>query len=141
MTRFCILQWLSKAGYCDLGGTDDSCICFWRSRDYIRFSHHLRDRGTLEGLQQGRPAWLGCNRPDLQPLCALQGSAPVRLVGSPISDPHHQHHRVAHSHDRSWKSLRQGNGFGVGLWLLSFIFVPVLGFGSAQYGESQVSFG
>jgi hypothetical protein len=24
-------------------------------------------------------------------------------------------------------------GFGIGLWLLSFIFVPILGFGSAAY--------
>jgi Family of unknown function (DUF5684) len=31
------------------------------------------------------------------------------------------------------KSFGKGNGFGVGIWLLSFIFVPILGFGSATY--------
>ena len=31
------------------------------------------------------------------------------------------------------KRFGQGAGFGVGLTLLPFIFVPVLGFGSAQY--------
>jgi hypothetical protein len=31
------------------------------------------------------------------------------------------------------KSFGKGSGFGVGLWLLSFIFVPILGFGSATY--------
>ena len=31
------------------------------------------------------------------------------------------------------KSFGKGNGFGVGLWLLGFIFVPILGFGSATY--------
>ena len=31
------------------------------------------------------------------------------------------------------KSFGKGGGFGVGLWLLSFIFYPVLGFGSATY--------
>ena len=39
------------------------------------------------------------------------------------------------------KAFGKGTGFGVGLWLLSFVFVPVLGFGSARYGTSQVSFG
>ena len=28
----------------------------------------------------------------------------------------------------------QGGGFGIGLWLLGFVFFPILGFGSAQYG-------
>ena len=28
----------------------------------------------------------------------------------------------------------KGAGFAVGLWLLPFIFFPILGFGSAQYG-------
>jgi hypothetical protein len=32
------------------------------------------------------------------------------------------------------KAFGKGAGFGVGLALLSFIFVPILGFGSAQYG-------
>ena len=31
------------------------------------------------------------------------------------------------------KSFGKGSGFGVGIWLLSFIFVPILGFGSATY--------
>ncbi len=31
------------------------------------------------------------------------------------------------------KSFGKGSGFGIGLWLLSFIFFPVLGFGSAEY--------
>jgi hypothetical protein len=31
------------------------------------------------------------------------------------------------------KAFGKGIGFGVGLWLLGFIFYPILGFGSAQY--------
>lgn len=31
------------------------------------------------------------------------------------------------------KAFGKGVGFGVGLWLLSFIFYPILGFGSAEY--------
>lgn len=31
------------------------------------------------------------------------------------------------------KSFGKGNGFGVGLWILGFIFYPILGFGSATY--------
>jgi hypothetical protein len=31
------------------------------------------------------------------------------------------------------KSFGKGPGFGIGLWLLSFIFYPILGFGDAQY--------
>jgi hypothetical protein len=31
------------------------------------------------------------------------------------------------------KSFGKGNGFGVGVWLLGIIFVPILGFGSAEY--------
>jgi hypothetical protein len=31
------------------------------------------------------------------------------------------------------KSFGKGAGFGIGLILLSFIFFPILGFGSAQY--------
>jgi hypothetical protein len=31
------------------------------------------------------------------------------------------------------KSFNKGSGFAVGLIFLSFIFVPILGFGSAQY--------
>ena len=31
------------------------------------------------------------------------------------------------------KSFGKGAGFGVGLWLLGFIFYPILGFGSAAY--------
>lgn len=31
------------------------------------------------------------------------------------------------------KSFGKGGGFGVGIWLLSFIFVPILGLGSATY--------
>lgn len=33
----------------------------------------------------------------------------------------------------------QSAGFGIGLWLLGFIFFPVLGFGSAQYGGGAFS--
>jgi hypothetical protein len=31
------------------------------------------------------------------------------------------------------KNFGKGSGFGVGLWLLSVIFFPILGFGSATY--------
>ena len=31
------------------------------------------------------------------------------------------------------KAFSKSSGFGVGLWLLSFIFSPILGFGPAQY--------
>ncbi len=31
------------------------------------------------------------------------------------------------------KAFSKTPGFGIGLWLLSFIFIPILGFGSAQY--------
>jgi len=31
------------------------------------------------------------------------------------------------------KAFSKSSGFGIGLWLLSFIFVPILGYGSAQY--------
>ena len=31
------------------------------------------------------------------------------------------------------KAFAKGPGFGLGLWLLGFVFVPILGFGSAQY--------
>jgi hypothetical protein len=31
------------------------------------------------------------------------------------------------------KAFGKTSGFGIGLWLLSFIFVPILSFGSAQY--------
>jgi hypothetical protein len=31
------------------------------------------------------------------------------------------------------KCFGKGAGFGIGLWLLSFIFYPILGFGSATY--------
>ena len=31
------------------------------------------------------------------------------------------------------KSFGKGAGFGIGLWLLGFIFFPILGFGSAEY--------
>jgi Family of unknown function (DUF5684) len=31
------------------------------------------------------------------------------------------------------KAFGKTAGFGIGLWLLSFIFIPILGFGSAQY--------
>jgi hypothetical protein len=33
------------------------------------------------------------------------------------------------------KAFSKSSGFGIGLWLLSFIFVPILGFGSAQYTQ------
>jgi len=35
------------------------------------------------------------------------------------------------------KAFSKGPGFGLGLWILSFIFVPVLGYGSAQYTKPQ----
>jgi hypothetical protein len=31
------------------------------------------------------------------------------------------------------KTFGKTSGFGIGLWILSFIFVPILAFGSAQY--------
>ena len=31
------------------------------------------------------------------------------------------------------KSFGKGTGYGIGLWLLSFIFYPMLGFGSSAY--------
>ena len=31
------------------------------------------------------------------------------------------------------KRFGKSAGFGIGLWLLGFIFIPILGFGSAQY--------
>jgi hypothetical protein len=31
------------------------------------------------------------------------------------------------------KAFGKTAGFGIGLWLLSFIFIPILGYGSAQY--------
>lgn len=41
------------------------------------------------------------------------------------------------------KAFSKSSGFGIGLWLLSFIFVPVLAFGSATYtrpsGPSRLS--
>jgi len=33
------------------------------------------------------------------------------------------------------KAFSKSSGFGIGLWLLSFIFVPILGFGSAEYTQ------
>ena len=33
------------------------------------------------------------------------------------------------------KAFSKSSGFGIGLWLLGFIFVPILGFGSAQYTQ------
>ena len=35
------------------------------------------------------------------------------------------------------KDFGKGGGFGVGLWLLGFIFYPILGFGSATYAPPQ----
>ena len=37
------------------------------------------------------------------------------------------------------KSFGKGGGFGVGLWLLGFIFFPILGFGSDQYRGPSVT--
>jgi hypothetical protein len=31
------------------------------------------------------------------------------------------------------RSFRKGTGFGIGVWLLGFIFFPILGFGDATY--------
>jgi len=31
------------------------------------------------------------------------------------------------------ESFGKGAGFGIGLWLLGMIFIPILGFGDAQY--------
>ena len=33
------------------------------------------------------------------------------------------------------KAFSKSSGFGIGLWLLSFIFVPIIGFGSATYAK------
>ncbi len=33
------------------------------------------------------------------------------------------------------KAFAKGPGFGIGLWLLSGIFVPILGYGTAQYSR------
>ena len=35
------------------------------------------------------------------------------------------------------RDFGKGSGFGVGLWLLGFIFYPILGFGSATYAPPQ----
>jgi hypothetical protein len=32
------------------------------------------------------------------------------------------------------KAFGKSGGFGIGLWLLGFVFYPILGFGDAQYG-------
>lgn len=34
------------------------------------------------------------------------------------------------------KAFGKGAGFGIGLWLLSFVFLPILGFGDAQYQKA-----
>lgn len=31
------------------------------------------------------------------------------------------------------KAFSKSSGFGIGIWLLSFIFIPIIGFGSATY--------
>lgn len=31
------------------------------------------------------------------------------------------------------KAFSKGPGFGIGLWLLSFVFVPILGYGPSRY--------
>jgi hypothetical protein len=36
------------------------------------------------------------------------------------------------------KAFSKSQGFGIGLWLLSFIFVPILGYGSAVYTKPTV---
>lgn len=36
------------------------------------------------------------------------------------------------------KYFGKGTGFGIGVWLLPFIFIPVLGFGSAQYRAASL---
>jgi Family of unknown function (DUF5684) len=36
------------------------------------------------------------------------------------------------------KAFSKSSGFGIGLWLLGIIFVPILGFGSAQYTKPVV---
>ncbi|MBS0662329.1 MAG: signal peptidase I [Verrucomicrobia bacterium] len=37
------------------------------------------------------------------------------------------------------KSFGKGTGFGIGLFLLGFIFYPILGFGDAVYGGPSVA--
>ncbi|HEY5437878.1 MAG TPA: DUF5684 domain-containing protein [Acidimicrobiales bacterium] len=37
------------------------------------------------------------------------------------------------------KNFGKSSGFGIGLWILGFIFVPILAFGSAQYAPIQRS--
>jgi hypothetical protein len=39
------------------------------------------------------------------------------------------------------KAFGKSSGFGIGVWLLSFIFVPILAFGSAQYTQPAMSRG
>jgi hypothetical protein len=36
------------------------------------------------------------------------------------------------------KMFSKSSGFGLGLWILSFIFVPILGYGSAQYTSPAI---
>ncbi len=37
------------------------------------------------------------------------------------------------------KAFGKSGGFGVGLWLLSFVFYPILGFGEARYGGASAT--
>ena len=39
------------------------------------------------------------------------------------------------------KAYGKGSGFGIGLWLLPFVFYPILGFGDARYGGSVAGAG
>ena len=37
------------------------------------------------------------------------------------------------------RAFKKGTGFGIGLWILPFIFGIILGFGSASYDEAPVA--
>jgi hypothetical protein len=37
------------------------------------------------------------------------------------------------------KRFSKSDGFGIGLWLLSFVFIPILGYGTAQYAPSGMT--
>jgi hypothetical protein len=87
----------------------------------------------VENFHESRTARVGLSHSDLQHLHFMQDRGPTRLVGDfdvyPIRKLHHRDHSL----HRLAKSFAKGVGFGLGLVFLSFIFYPILGFGSAQY--------
>ncbi|MGC3996766.1 MAG: DUF5684 domain-containing protein [Anaeromyxobacter sp.] len=88
----------------------------------------------MEGLREGRQAGLGRHRPDLQPDRDARRSpgSPIwwvillliPIVGFVVA--------ILVSIEFA-KAYGKGAGFGLGLVFLGFIFIPILGFGSAQY--------